>query len=418
MGTVREYLDQSKYKSDFSGLAPGSQEFTARWRELAKDEAFGHDQYNYIKRTHYDVQVASLKADGVDLTDRGPAVQDALWSTAVQTRGLTVPIFEKGLKEKFGDQYELAKLSDKDIVEAVQDYKYSHTETLFRKSPKAWESLKERALQEKADLIQFAETGIPVDTVQRAQDEAQVRSKQQANHRPHAGHDILQQGSHGNAVDSLQQNLGQLGFTGPHGESLVNRDKHFGPLTRTAVETFQAENHLHVDGRVGPNTAKAIDAKLREHAQSPVSSRDEALAAVCLDNPAHSDHSLYSQARCLVHRLDRDAGRAPDQRSDNLAASITVAARFEGLERIDKLALSDDASQLWAGQSLGSMSDHFIKFASIGTMRGLNTPMEQSSDRWPHAMQQFQQHQATQAEQQTVQQTQAQDQQQAPIMHR
>ncbi|MEI2429443.1 hypothetical protein RDV84_21845 [Lysobacter yananisis] len=57
----------------------------------------------------------------------------------MQLRTLTPGIVEKGFKEKFGPRYQLDQLSDRDIVEAIQDYKTQHTGRLFRSSPDAWE---------------------------------------------------------------------------------------------------------------------------------------------------------------------------------------------------------------------------------------------------------------------------------------
>ena len=103
MGTLQEYLDSSPYGKHFEGLAPTSREFNEKWRELARtDPGFAKDQHDFIKKTHYDPQLARLEKSGVDLTDRGPAVQDALWSTSVQFRNLTPRIVMRGLEEKFG----------------------------------------------------------------------------------------------------------------------------------------------------------------------------------------------------------------------------------------------------------------------------------------------------------------------------
>ncbi|MGW8276910.1 VgrG-related protein [Xanthomonas axonopodis] len=161
-GTLREYLDQSRYAGEFAGLSPTTDAFDAKWTQLARtDAAFGQDQHDFIKSTHYDKQVAALKAGGLDLSDRGAAVQGAIWSTSVQYRTLTPSLFRKGLEEKFGDNYQLSDLTDRQIVEALQDYKYSHTETLFKSSPTQWDSLRDRALEEKHDLIGLTEGRLP-----------------------------------------------------------------------------------------------------------------------------------------------------------------------------------------------------------------------------------------------------------------
>ena len=98
MGTLAEYLAQSRYGESFAGLTPATAAFDDRWRELANtNPGFARDQHDFIKRTHYDVQVERLQAVGVDLSGRGPAVQDALWSTSVQFRNLTRRIVAAGL---------------------------------------------------------------------------------------------------------------------------------------------------------------------------------------------------------------------------------------------------------------------------------------------------------------------------------
>lgn len=157
-GTLQEYLQQSTYGPQFDGLVPATPKFDAKWKELARtDPGFGRDQHGFVGSSHYAAQVVALKANGLDLTDRGMAVQDAMWSTSVQFRNLTPGIFQKGLSEKFGAHYDLAKLSDKDIVDAVQDYKSTHVATLFSHSPQLHEALKHRFSSEKAALDHLAE---------------------------------------------------------------------------------------------------------------------------------------------------------------------------------------------------------------------------------------------------------------------
>lgn len=65
----------------------------------------------------------------------------------------------------------------------------------------------------------------------------------------------LNEGTHGEAVGRLQEALNS------HGAGLTV-DQQFGPLTREAVEAFQAANGLTIDGIVGPITwAKLNDAQ-------------------------------------------------------------------------------------------------------------------------------------------------------------
>ncbi len=165
-GTIGEYLDSSSYGDDFRGLTPNTPAFDEKWRTLANsDPEFGRDQTRFIKETHYDIEIQRLKNSGIDLTARGPAVQEALFSTSVQYRGLTKGIFERGLKSAYGDDYVLSQLSDKDIVVAIQDYKIAHNDVYFRSSsPKVRESILDRAANEKrrtGRLVRRAGTAPP-----------------------------------------------------------------------------------------------------------------------------------------------------------------------------------------------------------------------------------------------------------------
>lgn len=71
----------------FAGLKPGTPGFSAAWRETARrdPEAFHLAQHDHIDRTHYQPQVARiLRATGYDVNTAPLAVQEAVWSTAVQ----------------------------------------------------------------------------------------------------------------------------------------------------------------------------------------------------------------------------------------------------------------------------------------------------------------------------------------------
>ena len=156
-GTLQEYLEQSAFRSQFDGLAPGSAGFDEKWRELARDQAdaFRQDQHDFIGRTHYEPQLARLDARGIHLRDRGIALQDALWSTSVQFRGITTTIVAKGIEEKFGEDVDAVSLTDRQIIDAMQDYKIAHNNRLFRSSPKLWPGLLARATAERDDLLRL-----------------------------------------------------------------------------------------------------------------------------------------------------------------------------------------------------------------------------------------------------------------------
>lgn len=184
----------------------------------------------------------------------------------------------------------------------------------------------------------------------------------------------MRKGDHGAGVAELQTKLDQLGYTGPHGENLTNRDHNFGPITQGAVQDFQRANHMKDDGIVGPATHKAIDAKLRDTEQVQL--------LPTLADTTHPGNGMYLQALQAVHRLDAQHGRAPDQRSDNLAGSLATAAHHSGLTRIDHVVLNEDASRAFAVQ--GDLDSALKRFANVPMMQAIDTPIAQSSAQWAH----------------------------------
>ncbi|SFS03780.1 Transglycosylase SLT domain-containing protein [Dyella sp. OK004] len=229
-----------------------------------------------------------------------------------------------------------------------------------------------------------------------------------ASARQHGDGGVLRQGARGDAVGELQTQLNQLGYSDLHGRSL-QVDHHFGPGTKAAVESFQQANDLMPDGIVGPATTRQIHARLEEQASTQAQNTQQSPAR--LDDPSHPGNALYLQAREHVFRLDTQQGRTPDQYSHNLAAALTAAAQAEGLQRIDQVALSDNASRAWAVQRPPGVRDHFFdRHASVDTAQAVNTSVEQSSAAWEWAIQQ----QSVQAQSQVQNQAQGQNQQIEP----
>lgn len=200
---------------------------------------------------------------------------------------------------------------------------------------------------------------------------------------------LLRDGSTGSDVQSLQERLNTLGFRDGHGRPL-SPDGRFGEHTREAVENFQRAHGLKPDGIVGPRTAEAL-----QHQQARDVPR--------LDSPAHPGHEIYKQAREGVHRLDAKHQRSPDEGSERLAASLTVAARQGGLHRIDRVELSPDANRVYAMQ--GEPQSPFKQVAEVETQRAIATPIEHSSHAWHQIAQQG--HAQAEQQQQQAQQQQA-----------
>ena len=94
MGVPGRFVTQSGFPwlQDFKNLVPGSADFTAAWKRIAAAQtaAFQEAQHAYIKKTHYDLLVAKILGDdNLDVNSRSRALQDVVWSTAVQHGGAT-----------------------------------------------------------------------------------------------------------------------------------------------------------------------------------------------------------------------------------------------------------------------------------------------------------------------------------------
>ena len=80
----------------------------------------------------------------------------------------------------------------------------------------------------------------------------------------------LQYDAQGEAVLELQQQLRELHYRDIAG--LITADGHFGDRTRRAVEAFQYDYGLTVDGIAGPKTWRALRHALRHSSQTRSSS--------------------------------------------------------------------------------------------------------------------------------------------------
>ena len=100
-GTVARFIEQFDFpwRQRFAGLIPGAPKFSAQWETVASEAhaAFLASQHEYIKRTHFTPLVGKVAAeDGLQVTARSPAVQDAVWSTAVQ-HGPNTPVVHRAV---------------------------------------------------------------------------------------------------------------------------------------------------------------------------------------------------------------------------------------------------------------------------------------------------------------------------------
>jgi len=148
---VIQFLNNSKFKDKFAGLEPATAAFDAKWREIATTfkAEFKKEQHDYIQKKYYDVAIANLQRQGLDMTKYGPAVQDLIWSGAVQFGPSNIKSFTEPLRDK-------SILTDKDIVTLVSEYKINNVDVLFKSSSESIRTgVKSRYQSEKTALLQL-----------------------------------------------------------------------------------------------------------------------------------------------------------------------------------------------------------------------------------------------------------------------
>ncbi|TCV97214.1 lipase (class 3) [Luteibacter rhizovicinus] len=227
----------------------------------------------------------------------------------------------------------------------------------------------------------------------------------------HAAVEKLEEGVHavGHAAQHVAQEVGQ---TIDHVRKEVVEDAQAvgNAALHVAHEIGDTISHVGKDISEGLHSAgHAISEKASQawdtlsHPGSWFDDKPATPAPVRLDQTGHPDHPLYQQARGAVHELDAAHQRTPDQRSDNLAASLTVAARRDGLTRIDHAELSDDAARTYAVQ--GELNSPLKRIVDVPTQEAMATSIERSSVNWEQlaAQKQLAQAQQQELQQQSVQ---------------
>lgn len=119
-GTMNSFLNYTKTKNpsaykSLSGKSPGSSSFNTAWKSLAKKDPEGFEelQRGFIESSHYQPAAkAIMKSTGLNVSKRSKAIQDVLWSTAVQ-HGV------KGAEKIFKNAGITPMLSDEQIINRI-----------------------------------------------------------------------------------------------------------------------------------------------------------------------------------------------------------------------------------------------------------------------------------------------------------
>ncbi|MCC4635340.1 peptidoglycan-binding domain-containing protein [Xanthomonas dyei] len=167
----------------------------------------------------------------------------------------------------------------------------------------------------------------------------QLSAPQQANR--DASHDgKLEQGERGEQVKQLQGQLAQLGAVGRDGKPL-HADGDFGGNTKYAVEQFQREHGLQIDGVAGQQTQAALSKALTqgtpkqpEHMAASAAPA-QAASSPLLSDPRHPDNAMYNGAVSKLEALGERGGFASRKELEQAAGQIVFESKVSGLQRID-----------------------------------------------------------------------------------
>ncbi|MGD6876750.1 peptidoglycan recognition protein family protein [Bacillus infantis] len=127
--------------------------------------------------------------------------------------------------------------------------------------------------------------------------------------------DYIGHGDKGSQVKDIQEKLSKLGY------SVGTIDGIFGDKTDAAVERFQRDNGLTVDGIVGKNTLAKMESLLNGKSQEP--KLEEAMKMKMSE--FINDHNMYQLE--VVYKEAREAGLLQDDRWEKKAKdkSLTIA---------------------------------------------------------------------------------------------
>lgn len=167
-----------------------------------------------------------------------------------------------------------------------------------------------------------------------------------------AGDSVLMEGHQGDAVRQVQERLITLGYL-PEGSD----DGKLGPQTRGAIESYQADQGLAVDGMVGPNTtAKLFEAAEEAAEVEPAGPSPE--APIVDEYVAPGDAAQRDLAADAFAQEDWDSeildspetrGELATRKVEALQAVEAAAATLPPEERNEVQRLSEELRGLYEG---------------------------------------------------------------------
>lgn len=160
VGTMSAFLRSKyaeKYRPYFDNLAPGSAAFNEKYAQVAAQDPKGFDeaQHNFILATHYQPTADFLKKKfGLDVDTRSRALREMVFSNGVDAPGQA----RTNYINAFGNR-DVTKLTDREIISLVQNYKRDNANWNYSSSSKAVQQGRaQRATDEKAILLNMLDS--------------------------------------------------------------------------------------------------------------------------------------------------------------------------------------------------------------------------------------------------------------------
>ncbi|WP_372183410.1 XVIPCD domain-containing protein [Xanthomonas axonopodis] len=192
----------------------------------------------------------------------------------------------------------------------------------------------------------------------------------------------LEQGERGEQVKQLQGQLAQLGAVGRDGKPL-RADGDFGGNTKYAVEQFQREHGLQIDGVAGQQTQAALakvlaqaTPKQPEHTAAPAAPA-QAASSPLLSDPRHPDNAMYNGAVSKLEALGERGGFANRKELEQAAGQIVFESKVSGLQRIDHVVPNKSGDGFFAVQ--GELTDPAMQRVFVDRNQAQKQPLENSS---------------------------------------
>jgi len=151
---AQKFIEQSSYASDFEWLKFNSKEWQNKWKEIAKNDPVGfeEEQRKFIEWTHYLPQLELLQKQGIDTTNFSDAMQNVIWSTAVQhwaNTNIIASSYNQIKNETWAEPTEAA------LIERIYKNRWANGANFVSSTDAVKASVKNRFEREKNDALEM-----------------------------------------------------------------------------------------------------------------------------------------------------------------------------------------------------------------------------------------------------------------------